>query len=222
MDSLKHYIDNNYPCFSILYFNLAAGWTALGVGFVIFLYIVSVDADNNKKLRNTRQLLSINIAELNILTGEFESLYDGQDLIPGHHDYANDLDVLGKHSIYQYVQRCNTEQGRKLLASNFLGSVSTSEVNERHQAVKELAKLYQWRQQLQALSMHETVRLATQHRTEQWLQQREEYFTATSWKWIVWVYSFIAITTAILTILGYIPTECSQASFSCILWFQAA
>ena len=87
------------------------------------------------------------------------------------------------------------------------------EIEERQEAIAELAPLYTWRQQLQSLSMQTPVTQRTQKGAELWLQEEKEYFTGALWGWIVSIYSVVAITSALAAALGYIPT----ALFSLLL-----
>ncbi|HVG15128.1 MAG TPA: hypothetical protein VM935_09210, partial [Chitinophagaceae bacterium] len=191
--------------FRFFNYNLLAGWAVVILGIAIFLWVVSIDADNNRKLKNIKRLLFINEEEIKILEGNYDHRYDGADLLPSNHAYANDLDVFGKYSIYQFIQRCNSEQGRKLLAGNLLHAMPSSAVKERHEAVKELGSMYQWMQQLQAYSLQTPVLAATQLRTEAWLSKPGQYFKSKGWKWFVPLYSFITLGSTLLCILDYIP-----------------
>ncbi|RYZ29408.1 MAG: hypothetical protein EOO10_06390, partial [Chitinophagaceae bacterium] len=119
--------------------------------------------------------------------------------------YANDLDIFGKASIYQWLSRCFTEQGRQLLADNLLHPLSTSLVSARQQAIKELAAKIDWRQQWQAHAMQTTITAKTEKKIQVWLAEEKEHFTASYWTWLIPVYSTFTLGTAIATIFDYIP-----------------
>src|SRR5215203_2560723 len=90
-------------------------WGVVSVitGIGIFLTVVSVDIDNNKKISHLQLLVKINEEEIDSLNGNFAYKYDGVEFLPSLHDYAYDLDIFGKYSLYQLVNRGNTEQGRR-------------------------------------------------------------------------------------------------------------
>jgi DNA mismatch repair ATPase MutS len=192
--------------FYLFNYSLLWGWIAVVTGIGFFLAIVSVDIDNNKKIAHFKLLIQINQEEIDSLNGIFENKYSGLDLLPPLHDYAYDLDVFGKSSLYQLINRGNTEQGRARLADNFLNALPVEQVQERHEAIKELAPQYAWRQQLQAFSLQAPVTKLTQQRTEEWLGEDEKYFRSNKWKIIVWVYSFITIATAVAAAIGYLSS----------------
>ena len=192
--------------FQLFALSVLAGVVAIVVGIAIFLAVVSMDVNNNNAIQNTQKLLAINRDELKVLHNDFYHLYDGAQFAPAVHDYAADLDIFGKASLYQYINRCHSEQGRAMLAQNFLEPLTIAEIEERQKAVKELAPLYNWRQQLQALSMQTPVTTCTEKQTQLWLQEEKEHFGGGKWRWIVAVYSAFAVTSAVAAALGYIPT----------------
>ncbi|HUC82106.1 MAG TPA: hypothetical protein VMR70_14475 [Flavisolibacter sp.] len=177
--------------------------TVLGIGFL--LYLVSVDVANNAKIRNTKTLIRINEEEREALQHRFQQREDGRRFASSEHVYANDLDIFGESSVYQWVSRSYTEQGQRLLANNLLQAISLEEIKARQEAVKELAANLSWRQQWQAFAMHTTVTHRTEEKIDYWLKEEKEHFTGGYWKWAVLVYTFITLGTAIAAIVGLIP-----------------
>ena len=177
--------------------------TVAGIGML--LYLVSVDVNNNQKINNTRTLITINEEELRFLSHDFHHHYDGNKYTPALHDYANDLDLFGKASIFQWMNRCYTEQGRDLLAHDLLHPASMAFINKRHEAIKELAPETEWRQQLQSFAMQTTVTKKTETKTVQWLSEEESHFKSSNWKIVVSAYSVITISITLAAIVGFIP-----------------
>lgn len=173
-------------------------------GIAVLLYLVHKDADNNQTITNTKTLISINQDELKVLHHDFYHRYDGNELSLRDHDYANDLDLFGKASLYQWVNRCFTEQGRKRIASDLLTALCVSDIKLRQDAIKELAPLVDWRQQLQAFAMQTHITSVTEAKTNDWLQEEEKHFTNSSWSILVHIYTFITISTAVLALIGWI------------------
>jgi len=192
--------------FSLFTFSLLWGWVSVITGIALFLAVVSIDIDNNKKIDHLKLLVKINEEEIDSLSYNFTYKYDGHEFLPLLHNYAYDLDIFGKSSLYQLVNRGNTEQGRGLLANNFLTPLPGEAILERHEAIKELAPQIEWRQQLQAYSLKSPVTTPTQKHTEQWLGEDEKHFTGDYWKIIVWIYSFITVATAVAVALGYLSS----------------
>ena len=184
---------------------LVLGWITVVLGIAAFLIAVTVDANNNKKINNLKALIQINEEELDVLDNDYVDRYDGANFAPDVHAYANDLDIFGKASIYQWLNRCNSEQGQQLLAQNLLQPLPVATIIQRHEAIRELTPMLGWRQQLQALSLQTPVRFSTENRVDAWMKAKEEAFTHSSWQWVVPLYSVFGVGTLIATILGFIP-----------------
>lgn len=187
--------------------SLLLGGITVVVGIAFFLGVVSIDTDNNKKIGHLKILVEINEEELDSLVGMYDDKYDGLEFLPSLHDYAHDLDIFGKASLYQLINRGSTEQGRALLADNFLKPLPVDEINKRQEAIKELSPQHQWRQQLQAVLRQVPLTKATEKRVENWVATETYSFTHPAWKVFIPAYSLVTIATAIAAILGYIPVS---------------
>jgi ABC-type multidrug transport system fused ATPase/permease subunit len=176
-----------------------------GIGF--FLVVVSIDTDNNRKISHLKFLIQINHEELDSLAGIYDYKYDGIKFLPSLHDYAHDMDIFGKFSLFQLINRGSTDQGRALLANNFLSPLPVEEIKARHQAIKELSPQYAWRQQLQAILYQAPLTKATEGKVKNWVETENNSFTHSAWKFIIAAYSVFTIGTAIVTIAGYMPAS---------------
>ncbi len=153
-----------------LFFNSAITvWIAVFTGIGVFLYVVSKDADNNQKISTAERLLGINNEELSILNGDYYTREDGLSFLPDEHPYAADIDLFGRASIYQYINRCTSEQSKKLLATLLLNVSDKHTIIERQEAAKNLAPHYEWRQQLQSAGMANPLTFLTEKRITSWL-----------------------------------------------------
>jgi hypothetical protein len=198
----------------------AMGIAVLIIGIGILLYLISLDTANNQKITNTRTLIRINEEELQVLSFDYLSRADGSQFTPATHDYANDLDLFGKASLFQYVNRCYTEQGKQLLANNLLEPSSQDKIILRQEAVKELATLLPWRQQMQAFAMQTTITTAMEQKTSEWAKDEKEHFEGSKWTLFVFIYSAITLGSAVAAIFGFIPG--AIFSFLFVIYFIAA
>jgi len=129
--------------------HLAAVSAAI-ICLLIFLILALKDLDNTRALQYQQQLLEINTQELDALDGHIEAFEDGRAFLPSYHDYANDLDIFGPHSLYRFVNRTTAAPSRKLLAERLLHPVETSHLVPIQEAVRELQQELDWRQELRA------------------------------------------------------------------------
>ena len=68
------------------------------------------------------------------------------------------LIFLVGHHLFQYINRCTSEQGKKLFAGWLLDPASSEIIVERQEAVKELSQQFEWRQQLQSYGIAHSIK----------------------------------------------------------------
>ncbi len=92
-------------------FYLGSGLAAAGFLFLVSRY------NRQKDLRtlNTR-LRELNELEISCLDHQFHSRPDGMEYADSSHPWSHDLDLFGKGSLYQFLNRTSTLKGSELLA----------------------------------------------------------------------------------------------------------
>ncbi len=193
------------------------GFIPLIAGLGILLFLVSRDVDNNRRILHAKELIRINEEELRCLRYDFTDRFDGNGFQPHEHPYANDLDLFGPSSLYQWINRCATERGRGLLAANLLQPLSTEEARQRQEAAREMAPDIEWRQEFGARAQSSNVSLATERKAKQWIDEEERIFTASYWKILVEIYTIITIGSAGAAIFGYLPAGTFSGLFGLYL-----
>ncbi|HYQ56214.1 MAG TPA: hypothetical protein VEP89_02625, partial [Draconibacterium sp.] len=84
--------------------------------------------------------------ELKALEHSFLHFDEGEEFLDVEHSFAYDLDLFGKGSLYQYLNRTSTVEGRQLLASWLKKPLKEKEeIEQRQLAIKELAEMPLWR-----------------------------------------------------------------------------
>jgi hypothetical protein len=170
-----------------------------------FLWLVVIDIDNNQQITHIHHLLSINQEELDIMAGHYSGRDDGKKWEIPEHDYAADLDLFGKSSMFQYYNRCTSEQGRKMLAERFQQPLEFSRISEFQEAAREMKDKTEWRQEWQAIGREEGFTIETENRIHNWLSLNEKSLNTPFWKILLIVFPVISLGTLLLYILGYIP-----------------
>lgn len=181
------------------------GLLPLVVGLGTLLYLVSLDVNNNQKISHQEVLLSIIDDEISVLQHQYTHRYDGASFHIGEHPYANDLDLFGHASLFQWMNRCSTEQGHTLLASNLLAPLSPEAAQQRQEAVKELALMVGERQELQAFTQKAPLSLATEKKVAGWISEEDRHFRSGGWKWFVNLYSLFTVGLLMAAIIGLVP-----------------
>ncbi|MEP7317484.1 MAG: hypothetical protein ABI921_02045 [Panacibacter sp.] len=187
-------------------------------GIGCFLYFVSIDTDTKNTIANLERLLAINNEEVKILNGDYYKREDGKNLEPEHHTYAQDLDIFGTASIYQYINRCTAEQSKKQLAKNLLQPQQKERILQTQQAVKEFTEKINWRQQFQSYGIENAVTINTEQRIINWLQQPAS-FRESYWKWLSLLFPVFTLGCTVLYVFDIINSAIySMIVFVCFLF----
>jgi hypothetical protein len=190
---------------TLLYILLPAHVTAVVftsvIGIACFLYVVSLDMNNSQRIEYTQRTIAIHESEIAVLHNQYSHLDDGKRFEPAVHTYAADIDIFGQYSLYQYINRCESEQGKALLARHFLQPLPAEQIPAYQQAVKELAPQPEWRQTLQNYGQSAQVTQKTETRVHQWLQLPETVLQNAAWRYVVLLYPIIPFGFVLLYIL---------------------
>ena len=119
------------------------------LGLSVFLLLLSKYTNIKKQLLLYKQLVSINEEEIRIISGDFFYKDKGEQYQDANHNYALDIDLFGRGSFFQFLDRTATKEGQEKLA-NALKVNQITNIKDRQQAIKELAKKPSWRQEYQA------------------------------------------------------------------------
>lgn len=127
---------------------------SLVLGFIVFGIIVRLHRQIAFQRRQSELLLEINGEELRKLDLELSGLYQGDEYKDEHHAYASDLDLFGRSSLFQLLNRTATPTGQEKLAKWLQDGADKETIVERQGAVQVLVQKTKWRQNFQALSRH--------------------------------------------------------------------
>ncbi|MCD2423654.1 DNA mismatch repair protein MutS [Niabella pedocola] len=117
--------------------------------FIAFLVVVKWYDRLQQKTAYYKALVKYNADEIAFLETNRSPYANGKAYEDPHHPYSYDLDLFGAGGLYAHLNRCSTSFGREALASLLLNP-DTATILQRQEAVKELAALNDFRQQLYA------------------------------------------------------------------------
>ncbi len=175
----------------------AVGIIAFFILICLFIYFLKQDINNNAAIENTNRLIAINETELLILSHRFFNQPDGSKYQLAAHSYTNDLDIFGRASLYQYINRTTSEQGNTVMAGWLTQPASVPLLQQRQEAAKELTAQTNWRQQLQAYGNADAITNATEEKISHWLSEENKFIHKPLWKILR-----IALPAISLTVLG--------------------
>ncbi|MBK7377033.1 MAG: hypothetical protein IPJ02_16240 [Chitinophagaceae bacterium] len=191
-----------------VYFLVPSGWPYVAVAalllLTLFTRLVFADLENRSAIEHTRFLVAINEKELKALDHDYYRFGDGHEFIPKEHAYANDLDILGHASLYQYLNRTSSDMGSSTLANWLLQPSDEQTILQRQAAVKELAAHTAWRQKLQALGAAKKIQTATQTRLLEWFREGDRFINNKIWLWLRFLLPALIITVVVLNIAGVV------------------
>jgi DNA mismatch repair ATPase MutS len=138
-----------------IYLNPINGIIAIIVSLVIlilFFFLIKKFILTEKQVLFYQHLAAINLNEIDALNRNINPFDPGNEFIDPHHDFSYDLDLFGKGSLFQFLNRTVTQSGKIKLASLLKKSYwTTEEILKRQIAIQELAEELSWRQHFMAL-----------------------------------------------------------------------
>jgi len=140
----------------------------LGAG--LFLFFVRKHADKKESLQLEKHYFDLTVEAIALLSGHWRGRGKGMDLgIPGH-PYASDLNIFGEHSLFQFINRCETPTARQILAEWLQTNLTDIDrVVEERRIIAHLAEDPDW-----------TLKFLAQARTIK--ESKEELNSADKWK----------------------------------------
>lgn len=179
----------------------------------IFLFVTHKDIDNLKKLQFLRRLLTINEEEIKAFNGDFSFFDDGHQFIDPDHSYANDLDIFGKHSLFQFINRTTADPSADLLAGWLSKPATKEQILQRQQAVKALQPETDWRQNLQAKGREAKMSKEACMQMISWSENEEEQAHQKFWSITASVVLASSIMLIILAYVNILPWKILWISF---------
>jgi DNA mismatch repair ATPase MutS len=179
-------------------------FTASILLLILFVRLIFTDLKNKAALQHTKHLIQINEEEVKALNHNYYHFKDGMQFMPAMHPYANDLDIFGRASIFQYCNRTTSDMGSSTLASWLLQPAPVNIILQRQEAIKELTAVTEWRQHLHAYGAAQKITADTQQRLQDWLQSKPHFINNNFWKVLQYTIPAIIVTAIALNIADII------------------
>ncbi|MEM7659093.1 MAG: hypothetical protein AAF399_23425 [Bacteroidota bacterium] len=166
-------------------------WAGIGGaigGLLLFIYLIQLHAQIAQKRDHLKRLVQVQLREKEALDGKFLTFYDGKEWIDSDHPFSYDMDLFGRSSIFQYLNRAGTLIGRRTLA-NWLQKPlqQVEQIRARQQAVQELADQPAWTLQYQALGLAELEAKDESERILRWVKEPPFFNQQGYLKVLVWL-----------------------------------
>lgn len=104
-----------------------------------------------EKVNYYKGIISINKKQIDRINYNWDKFNDiGEEFINIDHPYALDLDIVGKKSLFQFINSTNTYHGREAFANDLLNPKYTeNEILSRQEAISELSKNIEFSNKIQ-------------------------------------------------------------------------
>ena len=166
----------------------------------IFIQLIKADLKNQSRIERTQRLININKNELKFLSGDYLDFDAGLEHIPKEHEYANDLDIFGRASLFQYLNRTTSEPGSQRLAEYLKFPATIPVIEQRQEAVKELSGKTLWIQELRSHGLKNKITFSTKNQLENWMKEPPVFSGFKPWKWLRYFLPAIILTVVTLYI----------------------
>lgn len=122
---------------------------SIGLGAVLFSFLVFRTSDLAEKRKYLEALISINETEIDVNAGKWHHLHEGNEFKQDDHAFSQDLDLFGRASFFQYLNRAVLIRGRENVAK-MLASNDCENIERKQEAIQELGRKPEWRQDFSA------------------------------------------------------------------------
>ena len=144
------------------------------------LFVLLVTRHNQLKYQwsLTKSIIAQNETELRVLNRDFHNLPSGEKYKDPLHFYSQDIDLFGRGSLYQYMNRTALDSGSDILA-NLLTENTIDDIAKKQEAIKEIALNPEWRQRFLGLASQVKTQVPSAE-VAHWLQNYQKFVP----KWV--------------------------------------
>lgn len=174
------------------------------VGIAIFLLLLSRYTDLKVKRDLHKRLAIINKEEIKIAEGNFHHRPDGKIFQNPKHYFSLDIDLFGRGSFFQFINRTNIKEGTQSLVNCLLAN-DILNIEERQKAIKELANEPEWRQYYSGVAQGVEVEYSAKSIIS-WLKVYKPFLNTTVY-WLTIAFSIASLAILILGITEIIPIQ---------------
>jgi hypothetical protein len=188
------------------YFWPSIGYAVISAvaSLILLAVLVLRDAGKTDEIRNHERLIRINRHEADALQHQLGEYDDGRSFADPAHAYSSDLDLFGPASLFQFINRCEADRSKKLLADCLLQPLPVQTIADKQEAAKEVSGKTAWAQQFRSHAMAHPLSFQTEKRLQQWISDPDLPFNAPYWKGIVFAFSLISLAILAAFIADYL------------------
>lgn len=140
-------------CFGVYFFfgNVKVIIALIFIAIITFIYLVTKHSALQYERDLRKALIAQNETELEVLNRAFHHLPSGEKYLNPNHFYSQDIDLFGRGSFFQYLNRTALESGSDYLAEIFTEN-KVDAIPEKQKAIQEIAEKVEWRQRFSSIA----------------------------------------------------------------------
>lgn len=175
------------------------------VFFVAFILLVKWHNRIKQALALSQAVCEINIEEINRLRFHFDGIADGAAFADDHHPYTSDLDIFGRKSLFQLLNRAGTQAGLQKVKQWISTFANKETIETRQKMAQELMPMVAWRQHLQAHARHTSTQKNKLQAFEGWLHGSDFISGKAIYRSITYLMTIATLAIFAAIFMGYLP-----------------
>lgn len=156
--------------------------------------------------------------ELQALSGDYSSFEDGKEYVNPEHPYSFDLDIFGRRSLFQSINRTCTFFGKDRLAKWLQNHLhKKTSIEKRQEMVREISEHTLFREQFRVAGLVHHGQSSDAEKIQAWSQSPAQYLHAGWVKAFIWGVPVINSLLLITSFIGWTSFSCLGLSFGIFL-----
>lgn len=156
--------------------------------------------------------------ELQALSGDYSSFEDGKEYVNPEHPYSFDLDIFGRRSLFQSINRTCTFFGKVRLAEWLQNHLhEKTSIEKRQEMVREISEHTLFREQFRVAGLVHHGQSSDAEKIQAWSQSPAQYLHAGWVKTFIWGVPVINSLLLITSLAGWTSFSWLGLSFGIFL-----
>ena len=156
--------------------------------------------------------------ELQALSGDYSSFEDGKEYVNPEHPYSFDLNIFGRRSLFQSINRTCTFFGKDRLAKWLQNHLHEKvSIEKRQEMVREISEHTLFREQFRVAGLVHHGQSSDAEKIQAWSQSPAQYLHAGWVKAFIWGVPVINSLLLITSLIGWTSFSCLGLSFGIFL-----
>lgn len=180
------------------------------VGIGLYLYLIKKHVELKAKRDLAAALVAINEEEIEIGNGNFYDREQGLEFQNPLHHYSLDIDLFGRGSFFQLINRTEIQEGAQTLAQALTAN-DISQIEMRQEGIQELAAMPAWRQLFAGTARLVNIETSANEILD-WLKSYQS-FIPKRMKWVPTIFGIGSLAVFVLYGFEIIP------ELGILIWF---